>query len=157
MLAARMCVRVRCSVTTAVRRSRRDCRLPPTAATPEIISAMSGFVKIFPLTIRRIPKPLRKFSRAKNLSANFPKRSKRPKVRMPKTRKPAMNQPSEQTEHSTLQTAANLRRRAKTAGRKRVEIVWEEHDNAPNGWFIIVALILTVFAIAVWVLSTYLE
>jgi hypothetical protein len=58
---------------------------------------------------------------------------------------------------SKLRSAASMRRRGKSVQKKRVEIVWEEHDNAPNGWFILVAVVLTILAIAIWVISTYLE
>jgi hypothetical protein len=58
---------------------------------------------------------------------------------------------------SKMDSAANLRRRGKSVQKKRVEIVWEEHDNAPNGWFIFFAVILTILAVAIWIVSTYLE
>lgn len=56
-----------------------------------------------------------------------------------------------------LKSAASMRRRGKPVQKKRVEIVWEEHDNAPNGWFILVAVGLTILAVAIWIVSTYLE
>lgn len=56
-----------------------------------------------------------------------------------------------------LKSAASLRRKSKVLPRKKVEIVWEEHENAPNGWFIIVALICAGLAAAVIYLAMYLR
>ncbi|MEO6588701.1 MAG: zinc ribbon domain-containing protein [Pyrinomonadaceae bacterium] len=64
---------------------------------------------------------------------------------------------AEKRELSKMDSAANLRRRRKSVQKKRVEIVWEEHDNAPNGWFIFFAVILVGLAVTIWVISTYLE
>lgn len=64
---------------------------------------------------------------------------------------------AEKRDLSELESAANLRRRGKSVQKKRVEIVWEEHDNAPNGWFIFIAVILTILAFVIWIISAYLE
>ena len=49
-------------------------------------------------------------------------------------------------EQAKLTSAANLRRQSKNLQRKKVEIVWEEPEATPNLWFIIVAIVLTLFA-----------
>lgn len=67
------------------------------------------------------------------------------------------NEGTEKRDLSKMKSAASLRRRGKSVQKKRVEIVWEEHDNAPNGWFIFFAVVLTILAIVIWVISTYLE
>lgn len=58
---------------------------------------------------------------------------------------------------SKMDSAANLRRRSKSIQKKRVEVVWEEHDNAPNGWFIFFAILLAALAVGIWLVSKYLE
>ena len=58
---------------------------------------------------------------------------------------------------NNLKSAASMRRKAKTIQRKRVEVVWEEHGNAPNIWFILVALLLTLFAAGIWYLAIVLR
>lgn len=69
----------------------------------------------------------------------------------------ADDETAEKRDLSKMDSAANLRRRGKSVQKKRVEIVWEEHDNAPNGWFIFFAVLLTILAVAIWIISTYLE
>ena len=69
----------------------------------------------------------------------------------------ADDETAEKRDLSKMDSAANLRRRGKSVQKKRVEIVWEEHDNAPNGWFIFFAVLLTILAVAIWLISTYLE
>lgn len=59
-------------------------------------------------------------------------------------------------EKPRLESAASLRRKPKTIQKKRIEIVWEEPDHAPNLWFILVALLLTLFAIGIWLLASSL-
>lgn len=54
-------------------------------------------------------------------------------------------------EEAKLKSAASMRRKAKTFQKKKVEeIVWTGHENAPNGWFILVAVLLTLFAVAIF-------
>ncbi len=60
-------------------------------------------------------------------------------------------------EEAKLKTAATMRRKSTTFQKKTVEVVWEEHENAPNGWFIVVALILTLFAAGILYLAMYLK
>jgi uncharacterized Zn finger protein (UPF0148 family) len=58
-------------------------------------------------------------------------------------------------EQAKLKSAASLRRKAKTIQKRKVEeVIWTGHENAPNGWFILVALVLTAFAVAVFWLVT---
>lgn len=56
-----------------------------------------------------------------------------------------------------LKSAASMRRKPKTIQRKRIEIVWEEPASAPNVWFLLVAVLLTGFALGLWLLASYLE
>lgn len=64
---------------------------------------------------------------------------------------------NEKRDLSKMDSAANLRRRGKSLQKKRVEIVWEEHDSAPNGWFIFIALLLTALAVGIWFIARSLE
>ena len=56
-----------------------------------------------------------------------------------------------------LKSAAAMRRKSATFQKKQVEVVWEEHENAPNALFISVALILTLFAVGIFFLAMYLK
>jgi hypothetical protein len=67
-----------------------------------------------------------------------------------------IEKPARQNE-AKLKSAANLRRQSKTFERKRVEVVWVEPENAPNGWFIVVALLLTLFVVGIFFLAMYLK
>lgn len=60
-------------------------------------------------------------------------------------------------EEPKLKSAAAMRRKSKNLHPKRVEIIWEEHGNAPNVWFILVAIILTLFALGVLYLALQLK
>jgi hypothetical protein len=61
-------------------------------------------------------------------------------------------------EDAKLKSAASLRRKPKTFQKPKVEeIVWTGHENAPNGWFILVALILTLFAVGIFYLAMTLK
>jgi hypothetical protein len=60
-------------------------------------------------------------------------------------------------EQLKLKSAASLRRKSKILQKKRIEVVWEEQEDAPNIWFIIVAVSLTFFAIIVVYLAMYLR
>lgn len=66
------------------------------------------------------------------------------------------NEP-EKRDLSKMDSAAKLRRREKSLQKKRVEIVWEEHDNAPNGWFIFIAVLLAALAVGIWFVAKSLE
>ncbi len=57
----------------------------------------------------------------------------------------------------TLKSAASMRRKSKIYQPKRVEITWEEHENAPNAWFVLAAIVLTLFAVGVFYLVIYLK
>lgn len=54
-----------------------------------------------------------------------------------------------------LKSAASLRRKSKVIPQKKIEIVWEENENAANGWFIFVAFVLVIFAIVLVYLAMY--
>jgi len=58
-------------------------------------------------------------------------------------------------EEPKLRSAAAMRRKSKSLQPKQVEIIWEEHENAPNIWFILAAVLLTLFAFGVLYLTTY--
>ena len=58
-------------------------------------------------------------------------------------------------EETKLKSAAAMRRKSKIYQPKRVEIVWEER--APNGWFILAAILLTLFAAGIFYLAIYLK
>jgi uncharacterized Zn finger protein (UPF0148 family) len=60
-------------------------------------------------------------------------------------------------EKPKLKSAASMRRKPKTIQRKRVEITWEEPESAPNVWFILVAVLLTLFAVGLWFIASYLK
>lgn len=59
-------------------------------------------------------------------------------------------------EEPKLKSAAAMRRKSKVYQPKKVEVIWEEHD-APNGWFILAAVLLTLFAVGVLYLTAYLK
>ena len=59
------------------------------------------------------------------------------------------------SEEPKLKSAAAMRRQPKSVQPKRVEIIWEEHANAPNGWFILAAILLTLFAFGILYLTAY--
>ncbi len=56
-----------------------------------------------------------------------------------------------------LKSAASMRRKSKIIPPKKVEVIWEEHENAPNVWFILVAVVLTIFAAVVMYLAMILK
>jgi hypothetical protein len=60
-------------------------------------------------------------------------------------------------QEAKLKSAANMRRKAKTFQQKKVEIIWEEHQNAPNIWFLMVAVILILFVIGIFYMAMYLK
>jgi hypothetical protein len=61
------------------------------------------------------------------------------------------------SEEPELKSAATMRRKPKNIQPKKVEVIWEEHENAPNAWFIGVAILLTLFAAVVLYLAMYLK
>lgn len=61
-------------------------------------------------------------------------------------------------EEAKLKSAAAMRRRAKIVQKKRVEeVAWEEHESAPNVWFIVVALVLILVAAGLFYLAVYMK
>jgi hypothetical protein len=56
-----------------------------------------------------------------------------------------------------LKTAAELRQEAKTALNKPVKISWQEPSNAPNIWFVIATIILTLFAVGILIAMIYIR
>jgi len=68
----------------------------------------------------------------------------------------SFTQSSVQTK-TELKSAAAMRRKSKTIQPKRIEVIWEEHENASNGWFILAAILLTLTAAGVWYLAVYLK
>ena len=59
-------------------------------------------------------------------------------------------------EKAKLKSAAHMRRKAKSFQRK-VEVVWEEPENAPNKWFPIVAVVLILVVVGIYYLAMYLK
>lgn len=79
-----------------------------------------------------------------------PEESLEPKEKT--TKKPELQ------EYIKLDSAAAMRRKPKARQKRKVEeVVWEEYDNAPNGWFIFAAVILTLFAVGIYFLAKYLK
>ncbi len=70
-----------------------------------------------------------------------------------------IDKPIERTEEETkLRSAAAMRRKAKIVEKKRVEeVIWEEHENAPNGWFLLVALILIAIAAGLFFFAVFVK
>jgi hypothetical protein len=56
-----------------------------------------------------------------------------------------------------LRSAASIRNKTRRLERKKVEIYWEEHDNAPNIWFIAVSIVLVIFTVSILLVATYLK
>ncbi len=56
-----------------------------------------------------------------------------------------------------LKSASALRKRPKSLGSKKIEVVWEERDSSPNLLFISVAFILILIAFGVFLLAMYLK
>lgn len=70
---------------------------------------------------------------------------------------PKIEKKASVSEQTKLKTAASLRRQSKSLERKTVEVVWEEHDDAPNILFISGAVFLTLVAAAILFLAMYLK
>lgn len=56
-----------------------------------------------------------------------------------------------------LRSASALRKRTKPTRIKKVEIVWEERDSAPNAWFIIFAMLVSLIAATIIIFAYYLK
>ncbi|MEO8073121.1 MAG: zinc ribbon domain-containing protein [Acidobacteriota bacterium] len=65
-----------------------------------------------------------------------------------------MSKPELQPE-TKLKSAASLRKKSKSVQKKKVEIIWEEYENAPNVWFILAAISLALFAFGILWLALY--
>lgn len=66
----------------------------------------------------------------------------------------SMSKPEIQPE-TKLKSAASLRKKSKPFQKKKVEIIWEEYENAPNMWFVLAAVLLTIFAVGIMWLALY--
>ncbi len=62
---------------------------------------------------------------------------------------------SELQPETKLKSAASLRKKSKSVQKKKVEIIWEEYENAPNVWFILAAISLALFAFGILWLALY--
>jgi len=60
-------------------------------------------------------------------------------------------------EEPKLKSAAGLRRKPKSIQKKTIEVVWEEHENAPNVWFLAVAIVLVILVATILFLAMYLK
>ncbi len=56
-----------------------------------------------------------------------------------------------------MKSAATMRGKSKLVQPKRVEVIWEESENAPNVWFIMVAVFLTIVAAVILFLAVRLK
>jgi hypothetical protein len=57
-----------------------------------------------------------------------------------------------------LKSAAALRRSGRVAPQKKtVEVIWEEPENAPNAWFLVVAFVLALFAVGILLAMLYIR
>ncbi len=70
---------------------------------------------------------------------------------------PEVEKKSSIHEQAKLKTAASLRRKSKTLQPKIVEEIWQEHENAPNVWFVAAAIFLTVLTLGFLLLASYLK
>lgn len=61
-------------------------------------------------------------------------------------------------EEAKLKSAASMRGKSKSFQKIKIEeVVWEEPESAPNGWFILVALVLTLIAALILWLAIYVK
>lgn len=60
-------------------------------------------------------------------------------------------------EEPKLQSAAAMRRKSKSFQPNKVEVIWEERENAANIWFILAAIVITLLAVGILYLSFYLK
>ncbi|MBA2620735.1 MAG: zinc ribbon domain-containing protein [Acidobacteria bacterium] len=70
---------------------------------------------------------------------------------------PEIEKKSSIREEAKLKTAGSLRVKSKTLQPKIIEEVWQEHENAPNVWFIAAAIFLTVLTVGFLFLASYLK
>lgn len=67
-----------------------------------------------------------------------------------------IKKPNETLTKKKLESAASIRNRARPLQPKKIEIIWEDHENRPNIWFIAVALVLTCAVLAILIVAIYL-
>ena len=60
-------------------------------------------------------------------------------------------------EQAKLKSAAGLRRKPKSVQNRTIEVVWEEHENAPNVWFLSVAIFIMILVGTILFLAMYLK
>lgn len=60
-------------------------------------------------------------------------------------------------EETNLKSAAAMRRKSKSFQPKQIEVVWEEYENAPNGWFILASILITLLAAGALYLAIQLK
>ena len=83
----------------------------------------------------------------------------------PPIEKPSETLIEDKTEKNTppqtetkLKSAAALRKSGRVAPQKKtVEVVWEEPENAPNGWFLVAAFVLALFAVGILLAMLYIR
>lgn len=56
-----------------------------------------------------------------------------------------------------LKSAASMRRKSATYQKEKIEVSWEEYEDKTNGWFVITAIILTIFTVGILLLAFYLN
>lgn len=82
----------------------------------------------------------------------------------PLNKKVSIEKPTESTaanpatrEKNTLKSAAAMRQKSKNIQTKKVEVVWEQPENAANVWFVLTALVLTLLAAVILFLAVRLN
>jgi hypothetical protein len=60
-------------------------------------------------------------------------------------------------QETKLKSAATMLGKSKVIQPKRVEVIWEEHENIPNVWFILTAVFLTILAAVILFLAMRLK
>lgn len=72
--------------------------------------------------------------------------------------KPTISLSNEDNESKSLKTAASIRKKAKpTSPYKNVKVMWEEPQSVPNVWFLVVGLILLIFAVSLVFAMLYIK
>jgi hypothetical protein len=56
-----------------------------------------------------------------------------------------------------LKSAASIRKRPKTVGKKSVEVVWEEPEGSTIAWFVVAVLVLVAIAVGLILAAWYLK
>lgn len=76
--------------------------------------------------------------------------------RQPRTRRPSGGEVRSSGKND-LPTAASLRVKAGKFRPREIEVRWEEHENAPNLWFLTAAILLILCAGVLFYLAMYLR